>query len=106
MAVGQYLENNRLPSRKVKEIDNRGCTFYLTMYWARALADQDKDAELKERFTKVAQQLEDNEAKIAEELLAAQGQPVDVGGYFRPDPVLAAKAMRPSPTLNSIIDAM
>jgi len=105
-AVGQYLENGHLPSRKVNEIDNRGSTFYLTLYWAKALANQDKDAELKERFGKVAKQLEENKEKIAKELLDAQGKPVDVGGYFRPDPVLAAKAMRPSPTLNSIIDAM
>jgi isocitrate dehydrogenase len=105
-AIAMYLENERLPSRKVNEIDNRGSTFYLTMYWARTLADQDKDAELKERFTPVAEQIEANEEKITEELLAAQGDPVDFGGYYVPDPVLSEKVMRPSPTLNAIIDAL
>ncbi len=105
-AIGKYLENGKLPSRKVNEIDNRGSTFYLTLYWAQALAAQDKDAELKKRFTPVAKALTENEAKIDQELLAAQGRPADVGGYFRPDPVKAAKEMRPSATLNAIIDAM
>jgi len=105
-AVGKYLENARYPSRKVNEIDNRGSTFYLTLYWAQALAAQDKDAELKARFAAVAKQLEENESKIVEELLAAQGKPVDLGGYYVPDPVKAEKVMRPSPTLNAIIDAL
>ncbi len=95
-----------MPSRKVNEIDNRGGTFYLAMYWARALADQDKDAELKARFEKVAAAMEENEEKITAELLAAQGSPVDIGGYFMPDPVKTEQAMRPSATLNAIIDSM
>jgi isocitrate dehydrogenase len=105
-AISKYLENAKMPSRKVNEIDNRGGTFYLAMYWARALADQDEDAELKARFEKVAAALEENEEKIAAELLAAQGRPVDIGGYYLPDPVLTEKAMRPSATLNAIIDSM
>jgi isocitrate dehydrogenase len=103
-AIGTYLENQKLPSRKVKEIDNRGSSFYLGLYWAQALASQDKDAELKARFTKVAKQLQDKAAEIDQELIDCQGSPVDIGGYFRPDPVLAGKAMRPSATLNAIID--
>jgi len=104
--IGQYLENQKLPSRKVKEIDNRGSSFYLTLYWAEALAAQDKDADLKARFAPVAKQLRDNMEKIDQELTDCQGSPVDVGGYFRPDPAMADKAMRPSATLNAIIDAM
>ena len=104
--IGQYLENQKLPSRKVKEIDNRGSSFFLTLYWAEALAAQDKDAELKARFAPVAKQLRDNADKIDQELTDCQGSPADIGGYFRPDPVLADKAMRPSATLNAIIDAM
>ena len=106
VAIGKYLENGRYPSRKVNEIDNRGSSFYLAMYWARALADQDKDTELKARFEKVAKAMEENEAKINEELLAAQGSPVDLGGYYMPDVELTEKAMRPSATLNEIIDAL
>ncbi len=105
-AVATYLENGRLPSRKVHEIDNRGSTFYLTLYWAQALAAQNDDSELASHFAPVAQELSTNEAKIAEELLAAQGQPVDIGGYYLPDVVEANRAMRPSPTFNAIIDAM
>ena len=105
-AIAKYLENGRLPSRKVNEIDNRGSTFYLAMYWAQALAAQNKDAAMKARFAKVARELEENEAKITEELLAAQGKPVDLGGYYLPDPAIAQKVMRPSATFNAIIDAM
>ena len=105
-AIGKYLENARYPSRKVNEIDNRGSSFYLAMYWAQTLAAQDKDATLKQRFTKVAKELEANEAKIVEELLAAQGKPVDVGGYYLPDTKMAEKQMRPSATFNRIIDAL
>ena len=104
--ISGYLENQKLPSRKVNEIDNRGGSFYLGLYWAQALAAQDKDAELKERFTKVSADLEANAEKIDAELIAAQGEPVNIGGYFRPDKALAEKAMRPSATLNAIIDAM
>jgi isocitrate dehydrogenase len=105
-AITPYLENDRLPSRRVNEIDNRGATFYLTLYWAQALAAQDEDVELKARFAPVARALEENEAKISEELLAAQGQPVDLGGYYLLDDERAAKAMRPSPTFNAIVDGM
>jgi isocitrate dehydrogenase len=105
-AIGQYLENARYPSRKVNEIDNRGSTFYLAMYWAQALAAQDKNADLKERFTKVAADLAAGETKINEELLAAQGAPVDIGGYFHPDEARTEKAMRPSATFNAIIDSI
>ena len=90
----------------MNEIDNRGSTFFLSLYWAQALAAQSKDAGMQERFSGVARQLEENEAKITEELLAAQGEPMDLGGYFVPDPALGAKYMRPSPTLNGIIDAL
>ena len=105
-AVGKYLENQKTPSRKVNEIDNRGSSFYLAMYWAEELAAQDKDEELKNRFTKVAKELKENEEKINEELLAAQGSPVDINGYYFPDDNLAEKEMRPSKTFNKIIDSM
>ncbi|MCB9059693.1 MAG: NADP-dependent isocitrate dehydrogenase [Calditrichae bacterium] len=105
-AISKYLENAKSPSRKVNEIDNRGSSFYLSLYWAQTLAAQDKDAELKARFAPVAKELQANEAKIAEELLAAQGSPADIGGYYMPDDVKATKAMRPSATFNAIIDAM
>jgi isocitrate dehydrogenase len=104
-AITSYLEAARAPSRKVNEIDNRGSTFYLAMYWAQALARQDKDAALQARFAQVAQDLEKNEAQITEELIAAQGQPVDLGGYYRPDAAKAEAAMRPSATLNAIIES-
>ncbi|MCW8858436.1 MAG: NADP-dependent isocitrate dehydrogenase, partial [Deltaproteobacteria bacterium] len=106
VAIGQYLENQKLPSRKVKEIDNRGGSFYLALYWAQALAAQDKDAAMKARFAEVAAEIEKNVDKIDAEFIDCQGSPVDVGGYFRPDPVKAAAAMRPSATFNAIIDAM
>ncbi|NOZ95443.1 MAG: NADP-dependent isocitrate dehydrogenase [Acidobacteria bacterium] len=105
-AVAAYLENGRLPSRKVNEIDNRGSTFYLTLYWAQALAAQDDDPELKARFEPVARQLAEKERVIFDELMAAQGRPADVGGYYLPDDAKAAGEMRPSPTFNAIIDGM
>ncbi len=105
-AIANYLENGRLPSRKVHEIDNRGSTFYLALYWAEALAGQDEDTELRQRFSGVAEKLRANEAVISEELLSAQGDPVDVGGYFFPDDAMAEKAMRPSAALNAIIEVM
>jgi isocitrate dehydrogenase len=105
-AIATYLDNGRLPSRKVNEIDNRGATFYLALYWAQALASQGRDAELQTRFAPVARELEENEAKIVEELLAAQGSPVDLGGYYFPDDTKAEKEMRPSPTFNAIIDGL
>ena len=105
-AIGKYLENARYPSRKVNEIDNRGSTFYLTLYWAEALARQDKDSGLKDKFAGIARELAANEKTIAAELLAAQGEPVSLGGYYCPDDSICDKAMRPSATLNRIIDAI
>lgn len=105
-AIGSYLENARYPSRKVNEIDNRGSTFYLALYWAQALAAQDRDAALKSRFSPIASQLAENESVITAELLANQGDSVNLGGYYRPDPELSKQAMRPSKTFNAIIDSM
>jgi len=105
-AIAMYLENGRLPSRKVHEIDNRGSTFYLALYWTKALAAQTNDAAIQARFAPVAIALEDNEATIVGELLSAQGKPGDIGGYYLPDDALATREMRPSPTFNAIIDAM
>jgi len=106
VAIGDYLEGARNPSRKVNEIDNRGSTFYLALYWAQALAAQTKDAGIQARFADVAARLQENEAKISEELLSAQGSPVDIGGYYLPDDAMAEKAMRPSQTLNDVIGAL
>ncbi len=105
-AVGAYLEDGRSPSRKVGELDNRGSTFYLALYWARALATQRDDVALADRFAPVAAALAKSEATILAELNAAQGTPVDIGGYFRPDGDKTAAAMRPSPTFNAIIDPL
>jgi isocitrate dehydrogenase len=105
-ATATYLQNARSPSRKVHEIDNRGSTYYLARYWARALADQTANAALAERFAPVAEALEDNEETILAELDGAQGEPQDLGGYYLPDPERAAAAMRPSATLNGIIEAI
>jgi isocitrate dehydrogenase len=104
-AIAEFLDSNRSPSRRVNEIDNRGSHFYLAKFWAEAVARQDKDAAMKERFATLAEKLAASEEQINAELLAAQGEPVDVGGYFAPNPELAAKAMRPSPTLNEAIDS-
>lgn len=105
-AVGQYLENGRYPSRKVHELDNRGSTFYLAMYWAAELANQTEDAEMAARFVPVSEALQAQEQTILEELLAAQGEAVDLGGYYHPDAARVAAAMRPSATLNGIIDGL
>ncbi|TPV96899.1 MAG: NADP-dependent isocitrate dehydrogenase [Myxococcales bacterium FL481] len=105
-ATTQYLLKDKSPSRRVHELDNRGSHFFLAMYWARALAEQTTDASLATKFAAVAQSLESNEAKIVEELRAAQGAPQDLGGYYQPRPDLAGKAMRPSATLNQIIDSV
>ncbi len=105
-ANGKILDNNRSPARKVGELDNRGSHFYLALYWAQALAEQTQDKDLQARFAKVAKQLADNESKIIGELTAAQGKPQDIGGYYRPNREKAAKAMRPSATLNAIVDAI
>jgi len=102
-ATGIFLDNRKSPSRKVNELDNRGSHFYLATYWAQELAAQDKDVELKEQFTKIASELVSNEETIINELNAAQGTNVNIGGYFQFDDNLANKAMRPSNTLNSII---
>jgi isocitrate dehydrogenase len=104
-AIGKFLDNNKSPARKVGQIDNRGSHFYLALYWAQALAAQTKDKEMAARFAKMAKQLEENEAKINEELLGAQRKPQDIGGYYHPDPEKTSKAMRPSATLNAIVDA-
>ena len=103
-ATGTFLSNNKSPSRKVNELDNRGSHFYLAMYWAEELAAQTKDAYVQETFTAVAKQLAKNETQIIAELTAAQGRPVDIGGYYKPNAELVKAAMRPSKTLNSIID--
>ncbi len=104
-ATTQYLNNNKSPSRKVHELDNRGSHFYLALYWAQALVEQSDNTELQDRFQDVARQLAENESKIVEELIAAQGQPVDVGGYYHPDHDRVEQAMRPSQTLNAILAA-
>ncbi|HMU54635.1 MAG TPA: NADP-dependent isocitrate dehydrogenase [Nitrospira sp.] len=105
-ANAKFLESNKSPARKVGEIDNRGSHFYLALYWAQALAAQTSDKTIAEKFSKIAKDLGDNAAKIDQELLAAQGKPQDVGGYYHPDDAKASKAMRPSATLNAIIDAI
>ena len=105
-ANAQFLDANKSPSRKVNELDNRGSHFYLALYWAQALAKQTRDEALQAKFTPVAAALAENESKITEELIAAQGEPVDIGGYFHTDDELTEKAMRPSETLNAIIDSV
>jgi len=102
----KFLGSNRSPSRKVNELDDRGSHFYLALYWAQALAAQSDDASLRECFTVLAKELADNEEKIVDELNAAQGAPVDIGGYYLPDEELTEKAMRPSATFNSLLAAM
>ncbi len=102
-AIGKFLDNKKSPARKVGQIDNRGSHFYLALYWAEALGAQTKDATLQAKFAPLAKQLGENAAKIDAELIAAQGKPVDMGGYYRPDRVKTTAAMRPSPTLNAII---
>ena len=103
-AIGTFLDENKSPARRVGQIDNRGSHYYLALYWAEELAAQDEDAELKERFTKVAKELRENEEKINSELIAVQGEPVDMGGYYHPSAEKTEAAMRPSQTLNAIID--
>ena len=105
-ATGQFLINNKSPSRKVGGIDNRGSHFYLALYWAQALAAQDQDSELKAIFAPIAEKLTANEQKIAEELIAAQGTSVDIGGYYHPDDAKASAAMRPSATFNQILSTL
>ena len=102
-ATATYLNENKAPSRRVNQIDNRGSTFYVALYWAEELAAQTRDAELANAFGKLAQTLRQNEPAIAEELLSVQGRPVDLGGYYRPDPAKAAEVMRPSRTFNAAL---
>lgn len=103
-AIEQYLENNKSPSRKVNEIDNRGSHFYLALYWAEALAGQDKDPELKTFFTPIAESFREYESRINDELLSAQGKKMDLGGYYLPEEEFLLKIMRPSETFNSLIE--
>ncbi|WEV79713.1 NADP-dependent isocitrate dehydrogenase [Janibacter cremeus] len=105
-AIATFLEENKSPARKIGQIDNRGSHFYLALYWAQALAAQGEDAELKERFTPVAERLAADEETIVGELVDVQGSPVDLGGYYKPDAEKASAAMRPSATLNAVLDSM
>lgn len=105
-AVSRYLENGKSPSRKAGELDNRGSHFYLAMYWAEALSQQKVDTDLAEQFKTVADQFMQNESKILEEIASAEGKPTDIGGYYLPDDTLAENAMRPSKTLNSIVNSL
>lgn len=104
VATGMLLDNDKSPARRVGQIDNRGSHFYLALYWAQALAAQDQDPELRDRFAPLAETLTANEDVINAELIGVQGQPADIGGYFAPDPVKTSAVMRPSPTLNEAID--
>ncbi len=106
LAIAKFLDNDKSPARKVGQIDNRGSHFYLALYWAEALAAQTRDKDLQARFTEIAGQLAANEAKINAELIGAQGRPVDMGGYYHPDKVKTGAAMRPSATLNAIIEGL
>jgi isocitrate dehydrogenase len=105
-ANSQFLSNNKSPSRKTGELDTRGSHFYLAMYWAQALAEQDEDKELQAKFIPVAQKLQENEETIITELNSAQGKAVDAGGYYYPTHELLEEIMRPSDCLNAIIDAL
>jgi isocitrate dehydrogenase len=105
-ANAKFLDSDKSPSRKVGELDTRGSHFYLALYWAQALASQTQDRELQARFATVARQLAEQEAAIVGELNAAQGRPMDIGGYYRPDPGLTARAMRPSAAFNAVVDAL
>jgi isocitrate dehydrogenase len=105
-ATGKFLINNKSPSRKLGGIDNRGSHFYLALYWAQALAAQDQDSELKAIFAPIAEKLTASEQKIAGELIAVQGKPVDIGGYYRPNDAKASAAMRPSATFNEILQSL
>jgi isocitrate dehydrogenase len=102
-ANAKFLDNDKSPGRKLGTIDNRGSHFYIALYWAQALAAQTTDAELASRFAPLAKALADNEAKIAGELIAVQGKPVDIGGYYKPDMAKLAAAMRPSATLDAAL---
>lgn len=101
--TGKFLENDRSPGRKLGTTDNRGSHFYLALYWAEALASQISDQDLKKVFTPIAEKLAANEKQIAAELIAVQGKPVDIGGYYQPSDNLASAAMKPSAALNGIL---
>jgi len=105
-ANAKFLDNNKSPSRKVNELDTRGSHYYFAMYWAQALAEQSDDTDLSAQFTPIAKQLGDNEAKIVDELNAAQGNPIDIGGYYHPDPEMTENTMRPSATLNALLESI
>lgn len=105
-AIGTILNEDKSPSRRVNELDNRGSHFYLSLYWARALAVQDKDSELRERFQGIAEQLGEKEEVIVDELNAAQGASIDIGGYYHPDINKVSQAMRPSETFNQVIESL
>jgi isocitrate dehydrogenase len=106
MATEVFLNNDRSPSRKVGELDTRGSHFYLALYWAQALAAQDKHPVLQNRFKEIAQELETHTPKILEELKNAQGSKQQIGGYYKPDPLLIEKAMRPSNVFNKILKSL
>merc|ERR1711908_220196 len=105
-AVGSFLSANKNPSRKVKEIDNRGSHYWLARYWAENLAQQEGDKSLQTVFAKTAKELGENETKILQDLVDCQGSPVDLGGYYHVDAAKADKAMQSSQTLNNIIDSL
>jgi isocitrate dehydrogenase len=104
-ATGKLLDENKNPSRKTGELDNRGSQFYLALYWAQELAAQTEDKELAERFATLAEALTENEETIVRELIEVQGSPVDIGGYYQPDSEKADAVMRPSKTLNTTLAA-
>jgi len=105
IATGKLLDNNKGPSAKTGQLDNRGSQFYLAMYWAQELAAQTQDKELQSRFTALAKALTENEQKIVDELKTVQGHPADIGGYFLADPQKVSAVMRPSATFNAILAA-
>ncbi|MFL6374869.1 MAG: NADP-dependent isocitrate dehydrogenase, partial [Pyrinomonadaceae bacterium] len=105
-ANAKFLENDKSPARKVGQIDNRGSHFYLAMYWAEALGEQTAVPDIADIFAPIARAMRQNESRINEELIAAQGSPQDIGGYYHPDSSRAYAAMRPSRTLNSIVDGI
>jgi isocitrate dehydrogenase len=106
LAIGKFLDENKSPSRKVNEIDNRGSHFYLTLYWAEALAGQSENTDLQSQFSDLAQTLRSNEEKIAQELIEAQGAPINLDGYYLPSDELASAAMRPSQTFNDALASL
>ncbi|WP_430968881.1 NADP-dependent isocitrate dehydrogenase [Spongiimicrobium sp. 2-473A-2-J] len=105
-ATEKFLDNDKSPSRKVMELDTRGSHFYLALYWAQALAAQDKEPELKATFSRIAQEMTEKESKIVAELISAQGKAQDIGGYYKPDAAMRSSAMRPSETLNAILETL